>query len=154
MKASLLRLKWDPKGHYLQRVLCNCVLPSLWRRQNLKEALQNFAKISDSLPSGSSSHQNYFLACCSPCDHPNEDSDFVRVWNLHQVLHPQEPVVDGFLIRWMVNYRLGLSELSTIDHFFHFYSLFLFTDCLGMDEDFLKCCVIWNDSYVLLANNS
>ena len=28
MKAGLLRLRCDPKGHYLQRLLCNCVLLS------------------------------------------------------------------------------------------------------------------------------
>lgn len=67
------------------------------KEAELEEALQIFAKISDFLPTGSSSHQKYFLACCSPCDGPNEASDFVRY--LHQVLHPQEPVLDSFLIR-------------------------------------------------------
>jgi len=43
----------------------------------LEEALQIFAKIVGSLPTGSSS-KNYFLACCSPCDCPNETSDFCR----------------------------------------------------------------------------
>lgn len=49
------------------------------KETELEKALQIFAKISDSLPTGSSSHQKYFLACCSPCDGPNEASDFVSL---------------------------------------------------------------------------
>lgn len=78
MKAGLPRLRWDPKGHYLQ-VATQLCLTFPMQEAELEEALQIFAKVFDSLPIGSSSHQNYFLACCSPCDCPNEASDFVRV---------------------------------------------------------------------------
>lgn len=119
VKAGLPRRRWDPKGHYLQRHLCSHVLLSPWRKQNLRKPCRSLLwslilSLQEALHTKSIFWHValHVMVQMKPL--------ILSVWDLHQVLHPQEPVLDGFLIRWMVNYRVGLSELSTMDHFFSF----------------------------------
>lgn len=44
VKADLPRLRWDPKGQHLQRLLHNCVLLSPWRRQNLRKPCRSLQR--------------------------------------------------------------------------------------------------------------
>lgn len=121
MKAGLPRMRWDSKEHYLQRFLCNCVLFSPIRRQNLRNPCRFLLRtlifsLQEAL------HTKIRFGHVGLHVMIQMKSDFVAVWYLHQVLHPQEPVLDSFLITWMVNYRVGLSELSTMS--FYFFSIF------------------------------
>lgn len=118
----LPRMRWDSKCHYLQRFLCNCVLLSPSRRQNLRKPCSSLLKTLIFSLWEVLHTKIRFGHVGSPCDCPNEFSDFVTVWYLHQVLHPQELVLDSFLITWMVNYRVRWHELSTMNLSFFFSS--------------------------------
>lgn len=137
MKAGLPRMRWDSKGHYLWRFPCSCVLLSLRRRQNWRKPCRSLLRslifsLQEAL------HTKIRFECVGLHVIAQMKYLILSVLYLHQVLHPQEPVLDSFLITWMVNYRVGLSELSTMDFFFFIFTLSLYLQIfLGIDKNFL-----------------